>query len=114
MPSCRTRTAISRRSTSCRTTSSEDRVKLVVTGREGQIVRSLMERAGASAIEVLPVGRPEFDLAKPATIAQALTALRPDAIVNAAAYTAVDAAESDSAAAFAINGEGAGAVAAAA
>jgi dTDP-4-dehydrorhamnose reductase len=89
-------------------------MRLVVTGREGQIVRSLMERARASAIEVVPAGRPELDLASPATIAQTLASLRPDAIVSAAAYTAVDAAESDEAAAFAINAEGAGAVASAA
>jgi dTDP-4-dehydrorhamnose reductase len=89
-------------------------VRLVVTGREGQIVRSLMERAKGSAVEVIPLGRPDMDLSSPATVHPSLTALRPDAVVSAAAYTAVDAAESDAEAAFAINGEGAGAVATAA
>jgi dTDP-4-dehydrorhamnose reductase len=89
-------------------------MRLVVTGREGQIVRSLMERARGTTIEVVPVARPELDLAAPATVDPALAGLRPDIIVGAAAYTAVDAAESDADAAFAVNGAGAGAVAAAA
>lgn len=89
-------------------------MRLVVTGREGQIVRSLIERAGGTTVELVPVGRPELDLAAPATIYPALAAARPDAIISAAAYTAVDAAESDADAAFAINAAGAGAVAEAA
>ena len=38
-------------------------MRLAVTGREGQIVRSLIERASGTAVQVLPVGRPELDLA---------------------------------------------------
>jgi dTDP-4-dehydrorhamnose reductase len=89
-------------------------VRLVVTGREGQVARALAERATPAGATLIALGRPELDLERPETIAAALTAARPDAVVNAAAYTAVDLAESEEARAFAVNATGAGAVAAAA
>jgi len=55
-----------------------------------------------------------LDLAEPSGIAAALAAARPDVVVNAAAYTGVDKAESERDLAFAVNGAGAGAVATAA
>jgi dTDP-4-dehydrorhamnose reductase len=58
--------------------------------------------------------RPEVDLLRPASIAQALTDFRLDIVVNPAAYTAVDKAESEPDQAFALNRDGAGVVAAAA
>lgn len=63
---------------------------------------------------VIPIGRPELDLAQPDGVRQALANTQPDCIVNAAAYTAVDKAEAEPELAMRINGEGAGAVAAAA
>jgi dTDP-4-dehydrorhamnose reductase len=90
-------------------------VRLVVTGREGQVARSLVGRAHTHPdVDVVTLGRPELDLAKPETIAQALTAARPDLVVSAAAYTAVDQAEDEPDAAFAVNAVGAGKVAEAA
>jgi dTDP-4-dehydrorhamnose reductase len=89
-------------------------MRIVVTGREGQVARSLRERGAAAGVEILPLARPEIDLARPRSIQAPLSALRPDAVVNAAAYTAVDRAESEREQAFAINATGAGAVAAAA
>lgn len=87
-------------------------MRLVVTGREGQVARSLIERArSATNVEVIALGRPELDLARPATVTEALAAARPDLIVSAAAYTAVDLAEDEPELAFAINCSGAGAVA---
>lgn len=92
-----------------------DRPRIVVTGHEGQLARALKERAaGQAEVELLTVGRPELDLARPDSIYPVLAGLRPDLVVNAAAYTAVDLAESEPELAMAINGEGAGAVAAAA
>jgi dTDP-4-dehydrorhamnose reductase len=90
-------------------------MRIVVTGREGQVVQSLLERAklvgaGGGAV-ILPVGRPELDLSVAETIAPAIRAARPDVIINAAAYTAVDKAESEPALAAAINGAAAGVVA---
>ena len=89
-------------------------MRVVVTGREGQVSRALIERAAGAGVTVVAVGRPEFDLERPETIAPALAAARPDVVVNAAAYTAVDLAESAEATALSVNGTGAGEVAAAA
>lgn len=88
-------------------------MRLVVTGRDGQVAQSLAERAKGD-VEVVPVGRPELDLALPETIAPALAAARPDIVISAAAYTAVDRAEDEPDLAFAINAQGAGRVAEAA
>ena len=89
-------------------------MRLAVTGRTGQVVTSLIERGAAAGHEVLAIGRPDLDLADPVSILPALEAAAPDAIVSAAAYTAVDKAESEGETAMAINGRGAGLVAAAA
>lgn len=86
-------------------------MRIAVTGTAGQVVTGLLERGQVAGHEVIAVGRPDLDLADPASIARALEAARPDVIVSAAAYTAVDKAESESDLAFAVNGAGAGAVA---
>lgn len=89
-------------------------MRIAVTGKAGQVVTSLIERGSAAGHEIIALGRPELDLANPALIARALQAAAADAIVSAAAYTAVDNAESECELALAINGRGAGAVAEAA
>ena len=90
-------------------------MRLAVTGREGQVARSLAERAsGRAGVEVVTVGRPDLDLEEPGTVLKALQAARPDIVVSAAAYTAVDRAEDEPERAFAVNEAGAGHVAAAA
>lgn len=89
-------------------------MRIAVTGKAGQVVTSLIERGTAAGHEVIALGRPELDLADPASVIRVLEAAAPDAIVSAAAYTAVDKAESESDLAHAVNGAGAGAVAAAA
>ena len=90
-------------------------MRVVVTGREGQVVRSLIERGAASGATIVPLGRPELDLASSAeSIAAAIGAQAPDVVISAAAYTAVDKAEGERGLAFAINEHGARAVAAAA
>jgi dTDP-4-dehydrorhamnose reductase len=78
-------------------------VRLLVIGRTGQLATAL-----AGAGDATCVGREIYDLARSDT-KQTLDLLRrhrPDAIVNAAAYTAVDAAENDGDAAFALNATG--------
>lgn len=89
------------------------RRRILVAGRSGQLAQSLAA-LGSADFEFVAVGRPEFDLADPVGIGAAIGRLGPFAVVNAAAYTAVDKAETDEAAAFAVNSEGAGALAAAA
>lgn len=86
-------------------------MRIAVTGKQGQVVTSLLERGPALGVEILAIGRPEFDLGDPDGVVRAIAAARPDAVVSAAAYTAVDKAESEPDAAFAINATGAGAVA---
>ncbi|MDE2301015.1 MAG: dTDP-4-dehydrorhamnose reductase [Sphingomonadales bacterium] len=91
-------------------------MRIAVTGGPGQLVLSMLERGPGCGHEVIAVGPPALDLAAPDDVAilAALAEARPEAIVNAAAHTAVDKAESEHALAFAINGAGAGAVARAA
>ena len=66
-------------------------MRLVVTGREGQVVRSLVERGSAGDIDIVALGRPRLDLAGPAeAIVAAIERARPDIVVSAAGYTQVD------------------------
>ena len=84
-------------------------MKLLVAGRDGQLARSLAERsARAAGIELTFVARPEVDLAVAGSLAAAIAAARPDVVVNAAAYTAVDKAEDEPELAMRINGAAAG------
>lgn len=89
-------------------------MRIAVTGKTGQVVSALIERGAAAGHAVIALGRPDLDLADPATVLPALQAARPDAIVSAAAYTAVDKAEGEAVLVQAINGAGAGVVARAA
>ncbi|TIX28058.1 NAD(P)-dependent oxidoreductase [Mesorhizobium sp.] len=90
-------------------------MRLVVTGHEGQVAASLLEAGQARAgVEVIAIGRPELDLARPETVIETIAAAKPDVVVSAAAYTAVDKAEDEPDLAFAVNAVGAGKVAEAA
>jgi dTDP-4-dehydrorhamnose reductase len=90
-------------------------MRMFVTGAHGQIARALAELAGRDPELVIGHGaRPQLDLATPESILPSMQLFRPDIVVNAAAYTAVDKAESEPELAFLINRDGAGAVAAAA
>ncbi|MGV1776536.1 dTDP-4-dehydrorhamnose reductase [Agrobacterium fabrum] len=88
-------------------------MRLAVTGKNGQVVSALQALASAE-LEILTLGRPELDLAQPETVLKTLREVKPDVVVSAAAYTAVDKAESERDIAFAINRDGARAVAQAA
>ena len=88
-------------------------MRIAVSGSKGQVATSLLERAGPKA-EVVALGRPAFDLTDRAGVIAGLEAARPDVIINAAAYTAVDKAEAEEAVATHVNGDGAGHVAEAA
>jgi dTDP-4-dehydrorhamnose reductase len=86
-------------------------VRLLVTGRTGQVARALFEAGALAGHSVVVAGRPELDLCDRSTIDAAIAREAPDIVVNAAAYTQVDRAETDEAAAFAVNADGAGCVA---
>ena len=80
---------------------------ILVTGGSGQLAAALAVRGtNADGPRICVVGRPEFDFDNPETIEAAFRAADPWLVVNAAAYTAVDAAESDEAAAFRANRDG--------
>jgi dTDP-4-dehydrorhamnose reductase len=78
---------------------------VLLTGGSGQLARAL-EVAACGTIPVHRVGRPEFDFDQPEAIQLLLRTLAPAAVVNAAAYTQVDAAEADPDAAARANRDG--------
>ena len=77
--------------------------RILVTGGTGQLASALAVQGGE---RVHLVGRPAFDFDRPETIAACFRAAEPSLVVNAAAYTAVDAAEKDEAAAYRANRDG--------
>jgi dTDP-4-dehydrorhamnose reductase len=79
---------------------------ILVTGGSGQVAQALVRLAPAHDIDVVCVGRPDFDFDKPETIDAVFASRSWDYVVNAAAYTAVDAAEADEAAAARANASG--------
>lgn len=80
---------------------------ILVAGRSGQLARCLVESAQQRSIQLVAMGRPELNVEDAGTIERATHSVEPCAIVNAAAYTAVDQAESEPERAFAVNREGA-------
>ena len=85
-------------------------MRLLLTGRHGQVgweLEPLLTRAG----ELVAFDRQGLDLSDPASIRARVREARPDVILNAAAYTAVDRAESEPEIALAINGTAPGVLA---
>jgi len=91
-------------------------MKIVLLGPDGQVGWEL-RRALAPLGELIALGRADStgtlcgDLAQPDALAATLRTLRPDVVVNAGAYTAVDKAESDAATAHTVNAEAPGVIA---
>lgn len=81
--------------------------RLLLTGASGQLGREMQVAADAAGIALHACDRSALDITDSAAVRAVVTAVRPDWIVNAAAYTAVDRAETDSANAYAINRDGA-------
>ena len=78
-------------------------MRLLVTGAGGQLGADLLRVARGH--EVVGPTRAELDVTDPAAVERVIKEVRPDAVLNAAAYTAVDAAETDEATAAAVNAE---------
>lgn len=87
---------------------------ILAAGGSGQVARALVEQAAGHPVRLVALGRPTLDILAPSSIAAAMEHVKPDLVINAAAYTAVDQAEGDEAGAYALNEEAAGELAAAA
>ena len=84
-------------------------LRLLLTGAGGQLGREIQvagSRPG-SGVTVLPLTRTDLDITDPEAVRQALARQKPDILVNAAAYTDVDRAESEPHLALAVNRDGA-------
>lgn len=88
-------------------------MKVLIAGSGGQLGRALVANAPQGSRIVAPP-RADFDILSDAMVAEVVSAVSPDVIVNAAAYTAVDRAETDAATAQAVNATAAGRLAKAA
>jgi dTDP-4-dehydrorhamnose reductase len=89
-------------------------LRVLVFGATGQLARELARASWPAATETRFVDRAGADLARPAALGAVVAHHRPDVVVIAAAYTAVDRAETEEGLATTINGEAPGAIAAAA
>lgn len=88
-------------------------LRVGVTGQNGQVSLALARVLHDQGHELVSLVRPAVDLSMPSSIAAAIEATKPDVVISAAAYTAVDRAEDEPDLAYAINRDGAAAVAAA-
>ncbi len=80
--------------------------RIVITGANGQLGQTLMRSTLFELHTLLPLGREDMDITQQAEVSAKLDALKPDVIINAAAYTAVDAAETHPEEAYNINEQG--------
>ncbi|HEY7775841.1 MAG TPA: dTDP-4-dehydrorhamnose reductase [Kineobactrum sp.] len=80
---------------------------IIVTGARGQLGREL-QRTAPPEVHLVGLDRAQLDISDAAAVAACLASNRPDWVLNAAAYTAVDRAEAEEAQAVAINAAGAG------
>ena len=90
-------------------------MRLLIAGWQGQVARALVEAAPACPdVKACAVGRAALDICEARSIERALSQIEPSIVINSAAYTAVDKAETDAERAFALNRDGAGLLAQAA
>lgn len=82
-------------------------MKVLVTGSNGQVGYCLVQQLRQQNADFLALDRDQLDITQRQAVWQTVSDYRPDVIINAAAYTAVDKAESEAEQAFAINRDGA-------
>ncbi|HEY1982265.1 MAG TPA: dTDP-4-dehydrorhamnose reductase [Xanthobacteraceae bacterium] len=81
--------------------------RVFIAGERGQVARALSRAYSARGDVVRSAGRATADIADKAVIDSVVRAFRPDLVINAAAYTAVDKAEEEADEAFRVNRDGA-------
>ncbi|MCR9177003.1 MAG: dTDP-4-dehydrorhamnose reductase [Alphaproteobacteria bacterium] len=86
-------------------------MRVLVTGISGQVGGALMSVTAPAGITLIGAGRDKLDLSRPGSIAEAVSAMAPDIVVNPAAYTAVDQAETERDLAIVVNRDGPAALA---
>lgn len=77
-------------------------MKVLITGKGGQLAWEL-EQLAPDDVEIVSVGIAELDITNESLVAEFIASTKPDLVINAAAYTAVDQAEKDSEVAYAVN-----------
>jgi dTDP-4-dehydrorhamnose reductase len=82
-------------------------MRVLVAGSSGQVARALAE-APNRGFTIKSFGRPDFDLERLETVESTFVGFRPDVVINAAAYTAVDKAEFEPGVAMRVNADGPG------
>ena len=86
-------------------------MKWLITGANGQLGRCLQETLNAQGIDFVALSRADLDITNTALVKESFNSIKPDVVINTAAYTNVEQAEIDSVAAFRINQLGAANVA---
>lgn len=82
-------------------------MRLLILGGGGQVASELIERCAVDDVEAVALGRTQCDIRDEKSVQDAFRLVSPTVVVNSAAYTAVDLAESHAAQAFAVNRDGA-------
>ncbi|MBW1717888.1 MAG: sugar nucleotide-binding protein, partial [Deltaproteobacteria bacterium] len=81
-------------------------MKILVIGANGQLGWELCRKGTEEGFDIIPLDLPDFDITKRSAVNKAVTQNGASLIINAAAYTAVDEAESEPELAFAVNRDG--------
>ena len=85
---------------------SEKIVKVLITGSAGQLGTDLVASANHAGLDVIATSHADLDITDRNSVSQKIASAAPEAIIHAAAWTAVDACESDIKKAMAINSDG--------
>src|SRR5258708_40232167 len=83
-------------------------MRVLITGAAGMLGQDMVAATRAAGIEPVPLTLAELDITDRSAVDSTIAAERPDVLVNCAAWTDVDGAESDPDAALAVNGAAAG------
>ncbi len=83
-------------------------MKYLITGKQGQLARAFISKFEERSIDFAAPAESQLDITDPRIVAEVVASLKPDVIINCAAYNLVDKAEQDKDAVFAVNATGPG------